>query len=73
MPAHTGRAGDRPWKPQWVQKPSLGIMHFGYNSLPRLCLEGFLLGLLKGLGSATRPGRFPQYPPRGSHSYVRLA
>eukprot|EP00959_Pyramimonas_sp_CCMP1952_P417570 8748508-Pyramimonas_sp.AAC.1 len=43
------------------------------NSLPRLCLEGFLLSWLKGPGSGNRPGWFPQYPPRGSPSYVPLA
>eukprot|EP00959_Pyramimonas_sp_CCMP1952_P410664 8606075-Pyramimonas_sp.AAC.1 len=37
-------------------------------SLPRLCLEGFLLSGLEGPGSGNRPGRFPQYPPRGSPS-----
>eukprot|EP00959_Pyramimonas_sp_CCMP1952_P000991 19790-Pyramimonas_sp.AAC.1 len=37
-------------------------------SLPRLCLEGFLLCLLKGPGSGARPGRFPRHPPRGSPS-----
>eukprot|EP00959_Pyramimonas_sp_CCMP1952_P170752 3568288-Pyramimonas_sp.AAC.1 len=31
----------------------------GYCSLPRLCLEGFLLSMLKGSGSGPRPGRFP--------------
>eukprot|EP00959_Pyramimonas_sp_CCMP1952_P458314 9476419-Pyramimonas_sp.AAC.1 len=42
-------------------------------SLPRLCLEGFLLSGLKGPGNGKRPGRFPRHPPRGSPSYVSLA
>eukprot|EP00959_Pyramimonas_sp_CCMP1952_P420373 8805086-Pyramimonas_sp.AAC.1 len=43
------------------------------DSLPRLCLEGLLLFMLKGPGSGPRLGRFPQDPPRGSPSYVPLA
>jgi hypothetical protein len=34
-------------------------------SRTRLCLEGFILGRLKGAGNATRSGRFPQ-APKGS-------
>eukprot|EP00959_Pyramimonas_sp_CCMP1952_P089004 1862297-Pyramimonas_sp.AAC.1 len=42
-------------------------------SLPRLCLEGFLLGVLQRPGSGLRPGRFPQDPPRGSTRIPRFA
>eukprot|EP00959_Pyramimonas_sp_CCMP1952_P245965 5141006-Pyramimonas_sp.AAC.1 len=40
-----------------VQKKLITIRLY---SLPRLCLEGFLLFSLKGPGSGKRPGRFPQ-------------